>query len=153
MVYDIRVVSYRNITTQTCESQELFLRALELIESFAQMGFDQDQAMMRQALFEAIMFSQLKVNQRPMYEYCRFGWKCDLNNCKRCKIIHQRRCNNEGVQVRLYRDQSNCSMRLEAAFKRVSIYSSKNAYAKNKNKFRQDLIIKKYENMTTYNAV
>ena len=79
---------------------ELFIRALELIPFFAKLGFDQDQAMMRHALFESITWSGLRVSKQPMTTFCRFGWNCDRNTCASgCIIIHERRCTHLGVNL------------------------------------------------------
>lgn len=73
-------------------TRDLFIRAIELIPHFASIGFDQDQAMIRHALFESILFKNVKVYKGLMVNYCRFGWNCNRNNCNHCHVIHQRLC-------------------------------------------------------------
>jgi hypothetical protein len=52
----------------------LFARALELVPWFADtLGYDQDQVMLRHALFEHIAMKGLVVSKEPMRRYCRFG--------------------------------------------------------------------------------
>lgn len=81
-------------------TQRLLVRALELIPFFNSMGFDQDQAYLRHALFEETMLYGLRQNIQPMRKFCRFGWNCNLNTCaKGCAIIHQRWCVNYGVNA------------------------------------------------------
>ena len=75
------------------QSETLIIRTLELYPHFAQLGFDQDQAMMRHALFESIKIHGIKIYPGKMKQYCRFGWKCEQNSCHAgCVIVHQRAC-------------------------------------------------------------
>jgi hypothetical protein len=77
---------------------QMLVRALELVPYFSSIGFDQDQAFMRHALFESIYLDQLLMNTEPMTRICRSGWNCDRNKCSAgCYIIHQRKCNSYGV--------------------------------------------------------
>ena len=109
------------------KTRDLLVRALELVPYFATLGFDQDQAMMRHSLFESIVLDGLKEYRGKMEKFCRFGWKCDQNNCAAgCVMIHQRNCNNNGVAVRDAKDTANCSLRLERAARRSVYYANKN---------------------------
>lgn len=81
-------------------THRLLIRALELIPFFNQLGFDQDQAYLRHALFEETRLHGLRQNIQPMRKFCRFGWKCDRNTCAQgCAVIHQRNCLNYGVNA------------------------------------------------------
>jgi hypothetical protein len=125
-----------------CEkTRQLLIRALELIPHFASLGFDQDQAMMRHALFESTIMAAA-TNNNPLKEmkglmnvYCRHGWKCDLNSCKKgCAIIHQRRCVNNGISTRLTDVNSTCAVRLESSAAKAFSFSVWNARLKKRNK-------------------
>lgn len=109
------------------KTEDLLVRALELVPYFATLGYDQDQAMIRHSLFEGIVLNGIKEYKGSMQQYCRTGWNCDHNDCKvGCVMIHQRLCNNNGVSVRSKNDTTECSLRLEKAAIRGSWYAQKN---------------------------
>lgn len=79
-------------------TMRFWVRVLELVPFFTAMGYDQDQAFMRHALFEESRLHQLRVDIQPMSRYCRFGWNCERNRCATgCVIIHQRICVSNGI--------------------------------------------------------
>lgn len=91
----------------TLQTERLIIRALELVPLFTSLGFDQDQAFVRHALFESLMFDNLTQQVESMDRYCRHGWDCKRNSCRTgCYIIHQRLCLSEGVNHK-FKNTSN----------------------------------------------
>jgi hypothetical protein len=81
-------------------TQRLLVRTLELVPFFNKLGFDQDQAFLRHAIFEEVRTNGLLVNEQPMRRYCRFGWNCEYNSCRTgCVVIHQRICLVNGINT------------------------------------------------------
>ena len=52
----------------------VLVRALELIPFFAAMGFYQDQAFLRHAIFESLHSHKLVIRMGSMSRYCRHPW-------------------------------------------------------------------------------
>lgn len=120
----------------------LIARALELVPHFASLGYDQDQAMMRHALYESIVVHNLKAFRGRMEQYCRFGWSCDKNSCEQsCVIIHQRICNRYGVPVRSHTDNSTCGQRMEEIARKAFILHAKNSRVNKVNRKKRTEIL------------
>ena len=83
----------------TSQTERLFIRSMELIPYFNNiLGFDQDQAYLRHALYEEIHLYNLNILAQSMSKYCRFAWNCDYNRCRiGCILIHQRLCLSNGI--------------------------------------------------------
>lgn len=115
------------------QTLSLFTRALELLPFMANLGYNQDQALMRHALFEMIFAFGLKMYRGNMHQYCRWGWHCDSNNCASgCLIIHQRKCLYLGVPVypllnatRPISSIDNCTARAAQFERRTFFYTGK----------------------------
>lgn len=85
----------------TNATERFLVRSLELVPFFGALGYDQDQAFMRHALFEMLHRERIQRLDMPMNKFCRFGWSCTKNSCQSgCLIIHQRKCNYFGVSWR-----------------------------------------------------
>lgn len=124
-------------------TQDLFMRTLELIPFFAKLGFDQDQAMMRHALFEATALGGLTVHTGTMDNFCRHGWSCEKNDCKlSCILIHQRMCTHLGVNVVAENDKSSCGKQTGNLADRAGFYHAKNFRINTENRRNRAKILK-----------
>ena len=119
---------------------ELFLvRTLELVPFFSTLGFDQDQAFMRHALFEMRHKSNITHLPQPMKKYCRFGWECRRNSCDAgCLIIHQRKCNYMGIDHKypVPKSDSQCTDSVKLLERRMSMFTARYFKAMKLNKSR-----------------
>jgi hypothetical protein len=117
----------------TNRTEQLILRTIELFPYFAaELGFDQDQAMMRHALFESKFHHGIDVFTGEMSQYCRYGWQCEQNSCAAgCEIIHQRNCLESRYNSS---DVSTCAGKMTLAFHLSKHYHIKNFNLNAKNR-------------------
>lgn len=123
-------------------TMNLFVRSLELLPSFQLLGFDQDQAVVRQALFESLMNDGLVMTKQPMHRFCRYGWSCERNDCSQgCWMIHSRLCTDFGVNYDETLFNNTCRPNIHAIFDKHKLYSGKYLFYNKKNrKNRKGLI-------------